>query len=146
MPRAAKRRLEMPSKVKSSKKVRKIVLGNHGHRYSTKATIARMKALAFRRASEDRAYVWLLKEPYQTVYDVFCDTCTGLSAHLVKIKRALSERGQDEIAREYERERVDLYDQKDAVSEMDVPAQVRLIKQWTKRQYELGKVLDELCN
>lgn len=142
MPRVATR---MPSKEKSSKKVRKIVLGNHGHRYSTKVTIARMKALSSRRASEG-AYAWLLKEPYQTVYDVFCDTCTGLSAHLVKIKRALSERGQDEIAREYERERVDLYDQKDAVSEMDVPAQVRLIKQWTKRQYELGKVLDELCN
>lgn len=146
MPRAVMRQLEMPSKVKSPNKAYKIAVGNHGHRYSTKATIARMKALSSRRANEAEAYARLLKEPYQTVYDVFCDTCTGLSAHLVKIKRALSERGQDEIAREYEKERADLYDQKDAVSETDVPAQVSLIKQWTKRQYELGKALDELSN
>lgn len=145
MPRAAARKLETPSKAKRPKKVRKIVLGDSGYRHSAKVTLARKKALSFRRTGEREAYAKLLKEPYQTVYDVFCDTCTNLSAYLVKIKRTLSERGQGDAAREYEAERTVLYDQKDAVPETDVSTQVELIKRWTKRQRELGKVLDELC-
>lgn len=144
MPRALAGKLEKPSRTNCHAKLRSMAVGGSDHRAVVSVRLPQSKNSLVHRMGGRDAYAFLLREPYQTVYDIFCDACTGLSAHLVKMRRMLSERGRDDAARKYEEERASLYDQKDAVSETDVPTQVKLIKQWTKRQRELSRELDEL--
>lgn len=83
----------------------------------------------------------LLDEPYQTVYDIFSEVCTSLSAVLVGLKRAYLKQGKKQLAADCEQERNALYDEKDSVSEADVSAQVELIEKWVRRQHELSEIL-----
>lgn len=117
----------------------------HGHRVvpslQKAGSLRTYSATSHMSASQADSFAYLLSEPYQTVYDIFSEVCTSLSAVLVGLKRAYLKQGKRQLAADCERERNALYDEKDSISETDVSAQVELIEKWSLRRRELSETL-----